>query len=46
MVPLAEGEVVGVVGGRHLDRASAEVAADPFVKHDGDFAAGLIRARF
>ena len=39
IVALAECEVVGVVGGRDLDRAGAEVAADPFVEDDGDFAA-------
>ena len=39
MVALAEGEVVGVVGGRDLDGAGAEVAADPVVEDDGNLAA-------
>ncbi len=38
MVALPEGEVVGVVRGGDLDRAGAEVAADPFVEDDGNFA--------
>ena len=39
MMALAQGKVVGIVRGRHLDRAGAEVAADPLVENDGDFAA-------
>jgi hypothetical protein len=39
VVALAEGEVVGVVGGGDLDGAGAEVAADPGVEDDGDLAA-------
>ena len=38
MVPLAEREVVGIVRGRHLHRAGAELAADPLVEHDGNLA--------
>ena len=36
---LAQSEVVGVVGGGDFDRAGAEVAGDPLVEDDGDFAA-------
>jgi CBS domain-containing protein len=35
MMALGEGEVVGVVGRSDLDRAGAEVAADPLVEDDG-----------
>ena len=38
MVALAEGEVVGIVRGRDLDGAGAEVAADPGVDNDGNLA--------
>ena len=38
MMALAEGEVVGVVRGRDFDRAGAELAADPLVEEDGNFA--------
>ena len=38
VMALAEGEVVGIVGGGDLDRAGAEVAADPLVEDDGDLA--------
>ena len=38
MMPLADGEVVGIVRGRDLHRAGAELAADPRIDHDGDFA--------
>ena len=38
-MPLAESEIVGVVRGRDLDGAGAEVAADPFIEDDGDLAA-------
>ena len=38
MVPLAEGEVVGIVRGRDLDRAGAELAAHPVVENDGNLA--------
>ncbi len=39
VVALAEGEVVGVVCGCDFDGSGAEVAADPFIEDDGDFAA-------
>ncbi len=39
MVALAEGKVVGIVGGGDLDGACAEVAAYPLVEDDGDLAA-------
>jgi hypothetical protein len=39
MMALAEGEVVGIVRGRHLHRAGAELAADPLVEDDGNLAA-------
>ena len=38
MVPLANGEVVGVVRRGDLHGAGAEVAADPLVEDDGNFA--------
>ena len=38
MVALADCKVVGVVRRGHLDGAGAEVATDPFVKNDGNFA--------
>ena len=38
MVPLADGEVVGIVRGSHLHRTSAEFAANPRVDDDGDLA--------
>ena len=37
-VALADGEVVGVVRGRDLDRAGAELGLRPVVGEDGDFA--------
>ncbi len=43
-VPLPQGEIVGVVRGRHLDRAGAEFAADPGVGHDGNLASGQRQA--
>ena len=39
-VALADGEVVGVVRGRDLDRAGAELGLRPLVGQDGDFAVG------
>ncbi len=42
--PLPQSEIVGVVRGRHLDRAGAELAADPGVGHDGDLAPGQRQA--
>ena len=38
MMALGEGEVVGVVSRGDLDRAGAEVAADPLVEDDGNLA--------
>ena len=37
---LADGEVVGVVRGRDLDGAGAELGLGPVVGEDGDFAVG------
>ena len=45
VVALADGEVVGVVGGRDLDRAGAELGLDPVVGDDGDLAAHRAAAR-
>ena len=38
VMPFAERKVIGIVCWRHLHRASAEVAADPLIEHDGDLA--------
>ena len=38
VVALADGEVVGVVGGRDLDGAGAELGFGPVVGEDGDLA--------
>ena len=42
---LPQGEIVGVVRGRHLDRAGTEVAAHPGVGHDGNLASGQRQAQ-
>ena len=39
VVALADGEVVGIVRGRHLHRAGAELGLRPVVGEDGDLAA-------
>ena len=41
VVALADGEVVGVVRGRDLDGAGAELGLGPVVGEDGDLAVGL-----
>ena len=41
VVALADGEVVGVVRGRDLDGAGAELGVGPVVGEDGDFAVWL-----
>ena len=41
VVTLADGEVVGVVRGRDLDGAGAELGVGPVVGDDGDFAVWL-----
>ena len=43
---LAHGEVVGIVGGSHLYRAGAEVAADPLIENDGNLSANKRQAEF
>jgi hypothetical protein len=46
MMALADGEVVGVVRGSNFYRAGAEVAADPLVENNGNFAADERQAEF
>jgi len=43
---LAKGKIIRVVGRSYLDRAGSEVAADPFVKNDRNFAAYQRQAKF
>ena len=38
MMALAEREVIGIVRGRDFDCAGTELAADPLIEHDGNFA--------
>ena len=41
VVPLAQGEVVGIVRGGDLDGTGAELRVGPVVAHDGDAAGGF-----
>ena len=46
MMALAEREVIGVVRRSDLDRAGAEVEADPLVNNDGDLASDKWQPQF